>query len=292
MGDSLSAEETVDHASDREIVGIVLAAGAGTRLEPLNSVRPKPLCPIGNVALLDLAIDRIHRHTGAVAVNLHHGAEEFLDHLGRTREVGSSELHVSVEKPEALGTAGGIANLLPWIDGRDVLVVNADAWSTDPLDDLLASRNPDRVTVLAHETNVFGPTIGVVASVLPWSFVMDLKSVPTGLYEVVWRNANDVGELDVFRSESPFVDCGTPGDYLRANMLAVGLVGESIIDPSATIGERARISGSVIGPGAVIKGSVTASVVWADQVVGIDEALDGMIRATPEITLRPAPRGA
>jgi ADP-glucose pyrophosphorylase len=75
-------------------------------------------------------------------------------------------------------------------------------------------------------------------------------------------------------------------------MLAVGLVGESIIDPSATIGERARISGSVIGPGAVIKGSVTASVVWADQVVGIDEALDGMIRATPEITLRPAPRGA
>ncbi|CAM8631600.1 COG2068 Uncharacterized MobA-related protein [Acidimicrobiia bacterium] len=279
----------MDHASDREIVGIVLAAGAGSRLDPLNSVRPKPLCPIGNVALLDLAIDRVLRHTAAVAVNLHHGAEEILDHLERTRAVNDSEVHVSVEKPEALGTAGAIANLLPWIDGRDVLVVNADAWSTDPLDGLLASRNPDRVTVLAHETDAFGPTIGVVASVLPWSFVRDLKPVPTGLYEVVWRNAHEAGVLDVVRSGLPFVDCGTPGDYLRANMFAVGFIGESIIDPSATISERARVSGSVIGPGAVIEGSVTGSVVWAYQVVGIDEALDGMIRATPEITLRPTP---
>jgi MurNAc alpha-1-phosphate uridylyltransferase len=290
MGDSLTAEETVDHASDREIVGIVLAAGAGTRLNPLNSVRPKPLCPIGNVALVDLAVDRVRRRVAAVAVNLHHGAEEILGHLGRDGDGNDSDVHVSVEKPDALGTAGAIANLLPWIDGRDVLIVNADAWSTDPLDDLLASWNPDRVTVLAHETNVFGPTIGVVASVLPWSYIRDLKLVPTGLYEVVWRNANDAGGLDVVRSVSPFVDCGTPGDYLRANMLAVELVGDSIIDPSARIGAQAQIIGSVIGPGAFIEGSVTDSVVWADQVVGIDEALDGMIRATPEITLRPKPR--
>lgn len=290
MGDSLAAEESVDHASDREIVGIVLAAGAGTRLGPLGSVQPKPLCPIGNIPLLDLAVDRVRRCVGPVAVNLHHRAEEILQHLGRDGTGIMSEVHVVVEKPEALGTAGAIANLLPWIAGRDVLVVNADAWSTDPLGELLVSRRPDRVTVLAHETDVFGPTIGVVASVLPWSLIRDLEPVPTGLYEVVWRDAHEHGVLDVVRSGSPFVDCGTPADYLGANMLAVELVGDSIIDPSATIGEQARIVGSVIGPGALIEGSVTDSVVWADQVVGIDEALDGVIRASPELTLRPTSR--
>jgi MurNAc alpha-1-phosphate uridylyltransferase len=291
MGDSLAAEESMGHASDREIVGIVLSAGAGIRLGPLGSVRPKPLCPIGNVPLLDLAVDRVHRCVGAVAVNLHHGAEEILRHLESDGAGIGSEVHVSIEKPEALGTAGAIANLLPWIDGRDVLVVNADAWCTDPLGELLADRSPERVTVLAHETDAFGPTIGVVASVLPWSFIRDLEPVPTGLYEVVWRDAHERGVLDVVRSGSPFVDCGTPSDYLRANMLAVGLAGDSIIDPSARIGEHARIIGSVIGPGARIEGSVTDSVVWADQMVGIDEVLDRAIRATPELTLRPTPRG-
>src|SRR5437660_59073 len=37
------------------LAGIVLAAGAGTRLAPLTRLRPKALCPVGNVPLVDLA---------------------------------------------------------------------------------------------------------------------------------------------------------------------------------------------------------------------------------------------
>ncbi len=86
-------------------------------------MRPKALCPVGADALVDHAIARLSGVTGDVAVNVHHGrAARWLAHLaGRA-------VHVSVEEPVALGTAGALGRLRPWIDGRPVLVTNADAW--------------------------------------------------------------------------------------------------------------------------------------------------------------------
>ncbi|MDP9006189.1 MAG: sugar phosphate nucleotidyltransferase, partial [Actinomycetota bacterium] len=39
------------------LAALVLAAGKGERLRPLTLIRPKALCPVANVALVDLAID-------------------------------------------------------------------------------------------------------------------------------------------------------------------------------------------------------------------------------------------
>ncbi|MGH9084755.1 MAG: sugar phosphate nucleotidyltransferase, partial [Acidimicrobiales bacterium] len=104
------------------VAGVVLAAGAGTRLRPLTSLRPKALCPVGNVPLVDLAVERVRPAVEAVAVNVHHGREAMEAHLS------TAAVHVSVEPDEALGTAGALGRLRGWIDGRGVLVVNADAW--------------------------------------------------------------------------------------------------------------------------------------------------------------------
>ncbi len=46
------------------LAGVVLAAGAGTRLRPLTALRPKALCPVGTVPLLDLALARLAPLTG------------------------------------------------------------------------------------------------------------------------------------------------------------------------------------------------------------------------------------
>src|SRR5215210_3356347 len=51
MGDSLAA--------------VVLAAGAGTRLAPLTTVRPKALCPVGGRPRVDLALDRVEAVVGS-----------------------------------------------------------------------------------------------------------------------------------------------------------------------------------------------------------------------------------
>ncbi|HTN80402.1 MAG TPA: sugar phosphate nucleotidyltransferase, partial [Acidimicrobiales bacterium] len=100
------------------LAGVVLAAGGGTRLSPLTRLRPKALCPVAGVPLVDRAIERVRAVTGEIAVNVHHGRDQLEDHL-------AGRLHVSVEEV-LLGTAGALGRLRPWIGGRDVVVVNAD----------------------------------------------------------------------------------------------------------------------------------------------------------------------
>ena len=64
-----------------------------------------------------------------------------------------------------------------------------------------------------------------------------------------------------------FVDCGTPADYLRANLAANG-------------------GQSVVGPGAVVDGELVRSVVWAGAHVRAGERLVDAIRATDEVTVQ------
>ncbi len=117
-------------ATDPRPVGVVLAAGAGTRLRPLTELRPKALCPVGNRPLVDWALDRVAPHVSRTAVNVHHHREQLLAHLS------GREVHVSVEEPVALGTAGALGRLRDWVAGAAVLLTNADSWSPahpDPL---------------------------------------------------------------------------------------------------------------------------------------------------------------
>jgi len=58
--------------------------------------------------------------------------------------------------------------------------------------------------------------------VMPWADVEPLAPVPSGLYEVSWRQALAAGRLELVPLPGTFVDCGTPADYLDANMLASG----------------------------------------------------------------------
>ncbi|GAB3941735.1 hypothetical protein GCM10027614_27600 [Micromonospora vulcania] len=112
-----------------QVCAVVLAAGEGTRLRPLTERVPKALCPVGNVPLLDRALARLAglglAGPGRVAVNACYLADQVVTHVG-------DRAHLSVEPGDPLGTAGGVANLRDWIDGRPVLVGNADAYLADP----------------------------------------------------------------------------------------------------------------------------------------------------------------
>src|SRR3954462_11678953 len=107
------------------LAALLLAAGEGTRLRPLTLLRPKPLCPVGNVPLLDLALQRVASVVpvtpSTVAVNAHHLGDLVADWAG-------DRMHLSVEQPVALGTAGAVAGVSTWLEGRDVLVANGDAF--------------------------------------------------------------------------------------------------------------------------------------------------------------------
>jgi NDP-sugar pyrophosphorylase family protein len=242
--------------------GVVLAAGHGTRLRPLTSLRPKALCPVGGLPLLDHALARLEPHagsgTGHLAVNAHALAEQVVAHVG-------DRAHVSVEQPEALGTAGALGQLRPWLDGRDVLLTNADAYLRGDLSDLVAGWDGERCRLLVAPaprggTGDFGRDRYVGACLLPWRLVAGLAPEPSGLYEVMWRSEHDAGRLDLVRFGGTAIDCGTPADYLRANL-------------------DAACGASVVGRGAVVEGTLRRCVVWDGAYVGPEEDLVDCVRA-------------
>jgi len=230
-----------------DLAGVVLAAGAGTRLAPLTRLRPKALCPVGNRPLLDHAIERLASVLPAesIAVNLHHRAHLVEEHLDRLPDV----VHRSRERPQALGTAGAIGALLPWVDGRDVAVTNVDAWSSPALDlaEVIDGWDRERVrllTVDVGEEADFGTLRYCGLALMPHHLVRHLRAEPSGLYEVLWRREREAGRLDLVTTDAEVIDCGTPHDYLRANLASSG--GTSVVHPEARVADGAVVERSVV----------------------------------------------
>ena len=195
-----------------------------------------------------------------MAVNVHHGREQIEVHLAARTAAGSPPTHLSVEADEPLGTAGAVGRLRGWLAGRHVLVVNGDTWHRADLRRLLEGWDGERVRVLTPTPEPFGPGSGVIASLLPWSHAQRLQAEPSGLWEVVWAAELADGRLETVHDPAIAVDCGTPAQYLRANLEWSG-------------------GPSVVGEGAVVEGTLERSVVWPRSHVGATEHLVDAVRA-------------
>ena len=68
-------------ATQTDLVGVCLAAGAGSRLMPLTLERPKVLCPVGGRPLLSWALDALVGVVEEVVVNVHHHPAMMLEYL-------------------------------------------------------------------------------------------------------------------------------------------------------------------------------------------------------------------
>lgn len=248
-------------AMREDVAGVVLAAGAGTRLRPLTLERPKAMCPVGNVPLVDHALARVSAYAGSLAVNVHGSQPTLRDHV-------AGRAHASVEEGDRLGTAGALGRLRPWIDGRHVLVHNADSFVDDDLAALLDGWDGERPRLLVrtedHDSD-FGRHRFLGVSLLPGPVAATLPDEPCGLYGLVWQPAYAEGRLELVEATGTSIDCGTPADYLRANL---------------------HVSGgtSVVAPDAVVEGSITRCVVWPGARVDADEVLVDAIR-TPHVTV-------
>lgn len=231
-------------------VGVVLAAGLGTRLRPLTELVPKPLCPVAGVPLVDLALDRLRPHVEALAVNVHHHRDQMVAHL----QCAEPDAHRSIEEPVALGTAGALGQLRDWIAGRPTIVHNADAWFPPDLDlrGFVAGWDGERVRLLVVPARGdarpdFGDgTVFAGISCNPWPVVAPLRPEPSGLWEAAWRHA----DLDLVVHEGPWFDTGTPSTYLAANLAANG--GRSVIALDADVDPTATIERSLVWPGATV----------------------------------------
>ena len=112
---------------------IILAAGFGTRLDPLTRMEPKALLPLWGVPMLEHCLARV-RDWGVrdVLVNCHAKAEAIVEFLW-THKLDGLRVQISYE-PDILGTGGVLYHASWFLDCQPFWLLNTDvACSLDPV---------------------------------------------------------------------------------------------------------------------------------------------------------------
>ena len=90
------------------MVGMIFAAGLGTRLKPLTDTMPKALVPLAGKPLLQWQVEKL-RDAGItdILVNVHHFPDMIIDTIRRNNGWGCNIL-ISDERDQLLDTGGGL----------------------------------------------------------------------------------------------------------------------------------------------------------------------------------------
>ena len=115
---------------------MVLAAGFGTRLQPLTHVLPKPMFPVLGRPLLSHTFDILESaNITDVAVNVHH-LPDFIINYFEKKKLHDLNLHFSREE-KILGTAGGIKKMEGFLEGGPFILINSDIITDIKLDKVI-----------------------------------------------------------------------------------------------------------------------------------------------------------
>lgn len=277
---------------------IVLVGGFGTRLRPLTLRAPKQMLPVGSVTMLERVVAKLGEHgVDEVVLSLGYQPDAFTSEF--PDGLCSGVRLVYAVEPEPLDTAGAIA-FAARVAGLDerVLAVNGDVLTDLDVaelwrrhDELGGSatialtpvEDPSRYGVVPIDADgrveafIEKPDPGTAPSnwINAGTYVLEpsvLGSIPTDRKVSIERETFPAlvehGQLFAVQSDAYWIDAGTPAAYLQANLdLLDGVRGafEPGIDPAARIDPDAKVSRSMIGPGAVIASGteVVDSVVMA-----------------------------
>ena len=115
----------------------ILAAGLGTRLQPLTNHKPKALVEVDGRTLLEINIERLIRHGATrIVVNVHHFADKVI-HFINSRS-WDADILISDEREQLLDTGGAIAHAINLFHtDTPVLIHNVDILSHIDLAELL-----------------------------------------------------------------------------------------------------------------------------------------------------------
>jgi len=262
---------------------VVLVGGIGTRLRPLTLTTPKQMLPVGNRPMIERVLGHLAQHgiTSAV-LSLGYRPEAFQDAYP-TRRCAGVELHYAID-PEPRDTAGAIrfAALDAGIDRR-FLVLNGDVLTDLDIGGLLAAhkRTGAEGTLALHrvgDPSAFGvvptdadgrvtafiekPRRGEAPTDLinAGTYVLEASVLdriapdrPVNVERAVFPAMVSDGSLYALDGDTYWVDAGTPGTYLAANLdLLSGLRGapETGVHPSAEV--SGRVDGSWVGPDSTV----------------------------------------
>ena len=117
---------------DSNVKAMILAAGAGSRLDPLTQLLPKPLVPIGDKAVMAHVLQLLKRHNiDQVAANLYHLAETIPPHF--------SDHNIDfVTEAKLSGDAGGLRACQAFFKDGTFVVLMGDIVTDVDLTQLIA----------------------------------------------------------------------------------------------------------------------------------------------------------
>ena len=227
---------------------LVLAAGLGTRLRPLSTLRAKAALPVAGRPLIVRILEQL-RAAGVqrVVINLHHRPETITRVVGDGARVGL-DVRYSWEA-SVLGSGGGPARAIPLLAADRFFIVNGDTLSGVSLPALakahLSADAQATLAVIAADITKYNALLGNGANefvgiaprgtalpsssdLTPWHFVgvqavnasayagVDPSQPSDSLRDVYARLIQArAGSVRLFASSGYFHDIGTPADYLR-----------------------------------------------------------------------------
>lgn len=161
-------------AAMKDVMGMVLAAGLGTRLRPLTDKVPKAMVPVAGLPMISYALGWLSSQgIREVIVNTHY--------LGKVLEAGlgdgsSHGVRITYSREtELLGTGGGVGRARKFFGRSRLVLINADTLLDVDLEAMLANheaggasasmavvpaRDPDEYTPLIIGTDGLVKSIG------------------------------------------------------------------------------------------------------------------------------------
>jgi NDP-sugar pyrophosphorylase family protein len=269
---------------------VVLAAGLGTRLRPLTTVRAKAAIPVAGEPMARRIIRGLAAHgVHDIVVNLHHLPHTLTATLGDGSDLGAT-VRYSWEQPEVLGSGGGPRQALPIVGADTFFLVNGDTLTDVDLVAVAASHQQTGALVtLALVPNTSferyggvvldadglvtgfvhrGPAargsfhfIGVqiaeaevFASLLPGAVAASIGGAGGGgVYDELIRHRAD--SVRGFVSEAQFFDVGTVADYWRTSIaFAPDPSARNILWDDVNIADDAIVKECIVTDGVQVAG--------------------------------------
>ncbi len=104
---------------------MILAAGVGSRLDPLTRAIPKPMVPIVNRPVIEHIVHKLKKHGFTeIRINLHYLGDVIQEHLGDGSQLGVQISYAQEDK--FWGDAGSVKRSQDFFAGETFLVVGGD----------------------------------------------------------------------------------------------------------------------------------------------------------------------
>ena len=283
----------------QQLIGVILAAGKGSRIQPLNLYLPKPLLPVCNKPIIQYQLEDMQRiGVREVILVVGHLKEEIISYFGDGSALGL-KIHY-VEQQQTLGIAHAVAQLENQVNSpfilflgdiflvpKDLQVMERMFWERAAGAVLAVKKEPNPEYIRRNFAVILHAS-GTVTRVIekPRYLTNDLKGCGVyifdlSIFDAIRRTPRTAqrDEYEITNSIQILIDDGFPVypadvidwdmnitfacDLLECNRSQLRRLGKTRL-----VGERASVH-----PGAVVEGSVLGHDVVVEQPIEIKDSL-------------------